>query len=171
MFVRTLVRGVVLWILSPAMGHAAVWLQAGESVMEQGDFLLHPGIQLGLGFEDGIRYRLDFTGRRFGSFLETTTMVSRDEILKIFPWPELTARYGVTIMDAYTAYDPPAGPKESVHDINVGLSLGVGYTIWSQDKWRVNAEWNSQLYAAGFAFLFLTTARKSIFSLGAEVAL
>jgi hypothetical protein len=161
----------MLWILSATWAQAGVWLQAGESFMEQGDFLLHPGVQLGLGLDDGTRYRLDFTGRRFGSFLETTTMVSRDEILKIFPWPELTARYGVTILDAYTAYDPPGEPKKSVHDVNVGLCLGLGYTIWDADRWRVNAEWNSQIYAAGFAFLFLTTARKSIFTLGAEVAL
>lgn len=171
MFHRTLMHGFVLWILSPALAHAGVWLQAGESVMEQGDFLLHPGIQLSLGLDDGTRYRLDFTGRRFGSFLETTTMISRDEIIKIFPWPELTARYGVTIMDAYTAYDPPEGAKESVHDFNLGLSLGLAYTLWSEESWRVNAEWNSQIYAAGFAFLFLTTARKSIFTLGAGVAL
>lgn len=171
MFPRTLVRGLMLWIVSGASAHAGVWLQAGESVMEQGDFLLHPAVQLGLGLDDGTRYRLDFTGRRFGSFLETTTMLSRDELIKIFPWPELKARFGVTIMDAYTSYDPPGGSKESVHDVNVGLCLGIGYTIWSEEKWRVNAEWNSQIYAAGFAFLFLTTARKSIFTLGAEVAL
>ncbi|HYX35903.1 MAG TPA: hypothetical protein VE954_22615 [Oligoflexus sp.] len=171
MFPRTLVRGFMLWLLSSACAHAGVWLQAGESVMEQGDFLLHPGIQLGLGLDDGTRYRVDFTGRRFGSFLEMTTMLSRDEILKIFPWPELTARYGVTVMDAYTSYDPPGEPKTSVHDVNIGLCLGLAYTLWSEDRWRVNAEWNSQIYAAGFAFLFLTTARKSIFTLGAEVAL
>jgi hypothetical protein len=139
--------------------------------MEQGDFLLHPGVQLGLRLGDGIRYRLDFTGRRFGSFLETITMLSRDELLDIFPWPALSARYGVTIMDAYTSYDPPGESRKSVHDWNIGLSLGLGYTIWSDDRWRINAEWNSQIYAAGFAFLFLTTARKSIFTLGAEVAL
>lgn len=171
MFPRTLVRGLMLWMISATWAHAGVWLQAGESVMEQGDFLLHPAVQLGLGLDDGTRYRLDFTGRRFGSFLETTTMLSRDELIKIFPWPELTARFGVTIMDAYTSYDPPGEPKESVHDVNIGLCLGIGYTIWSEDRWRVNAEWNSQIYAAGFAFLFLTTARKSIFTLGAEVAL
>jgi hypothetical protein len=171
MFPRALVRGLMLWIVSGASGQAGVWLQAGESVMEQGDYLLHPAIQLGLGLEDGTRYRLDFTGRRFGSFLEMTTMISRDEVIKIFPWPGLTARFGVTIMDAYTAYDPPGEPKQSVHDVNVGLCLGIGYTIWSEDRWRINAEWNSQLYAAGFAFLLLTTARKSIFTLGAEVAL
>lgn len=171
MFQRTLVHGCMLWILSSASPAAAVWLQAGESVLEQGDFLLHPGVQLGLGLSDGSRYRVDFTGRRFGSFLETTTMISRDEIFKIFPWPQLTARYGVTVLDAYTAYDPPGGPKKSVHDINIGLCLGLGYMIWSDDRWRVNAEWNSQIYAAGFAFLYLTTARKSVFTLGAEVAL
>lgn len=171
MFHRTLVRGVLLSILSPAPANASVWLQAGESMMEQGDFLLHPGIQLGLGFNDGTRYRLDFTGRRFGSFLEMTTMVSRDEIFEIFPWPELTARYGVTIMDAYTSYDPPLERKTSVHDVNIGICLGLAYTLYREERWRVNAEWNSQIYAAGFAFLFLTTARKSIFTLGAEVAL
>lgn len=171
MFHRTLVRGLLLWFSSVPSALSAVWVQAGESVMEQGDFILHPGLALGLGLDSGVRYRLDFTGRRFGSFLETNTMISRDQLIKIFPWPQVSARYGVTIMDAYTAYSPPGGPKEDVHDYNIGLCLGLGYMIWDQGDWRVNAEWNSQIYAAGLAFIYLTTARKSVFTLGAEVAL
>jgi len=160
-----------LLAIGSAATQAQIAVQAGESLIEQGDFILHPGIQLGLSLADGSRYRLDFTGRRFGSFLETTTMITRDEIFPIFPWPELTARYGVTLMDAYIAYDPPNGPKETAHEFNIGLSLGLGYTLWQHEDWKVKAEWNSQIFAAGFAFLVLTTARKSIFTLGAEVTL
>jgi hypothetical protein len=171
MFHRTLVRGLILWSLTAPLAESAVWLQAGESVIEQGDFLLHPAVQFGLGFSDGVRYRLDFSGRTFGSFLETTTMISRDELISVFPWPALQARYGVTVLDSYIAYDPPRGPRQNSHDFNVGLTLGLAYTIWDADSWRVNAEWNSHLYAAGASLLLLTTARKSVLTLGAEVAL
>ncbi len=157
-------------ILGPD-AEAQIRLQAGESMLEQGDFLLAPGVQLSLGLADGSRYRLDFSGRRFGSFLESTTMISRDETLKIFPWPEVSARYGVTLLDAYTSYKPQQGKAEEVHDFNLGLSLGLGYRLWQGQDWAINAEWNSQIFAAGFAFLVLTTARKTVFTLGAEVSL
>ena len=162
-------RRALLWLgVSLALpSQAGAWtLQYGQSYIEQGDFLVQPGVQLGLRDNKDRRYRFDFYGRRFGSFTEATAILGFDEALKIFPWPELQATYGVSFMDQYTARDSTLAAKKEIHSLNLGVNLGLDWRILTVDQWTLDAAWNSHLFAAGFAFILLTTARKSIFTLG-----
>ncbi len=155
-----------LGLLLAVPSQAGAWtLQYGQSYIEQGDFLVQPGIQLGLLDAKDRRYRFDFYGRRFGSFTEATAIVGFDETLKIFPWPELKALYGLSLMDQYIQRDSPLAPKKEIHSFNLGVNLGLDWRLLSYDQWTLDAGWNSHIFAAGFAFLLLTTARKSIFTL------
>ncbi|MCX6130145.1 MAG: hypothetical protein NTX25_13900 [Proteobacteria bacterium] len=156
----------------PGRSEAAMaWLRASQSYIEQGDYLLQPGLQVAMGLEDGSRYSLDFTGRRYGSFLETTTMLTRDKTLPIFPWPSVTALYGISLLDEYTGYDPPKGTSQGSHSVNLGINLGLAWNVWQYEQWTLTTEWNAHLFAAGLAVILLTTARKSVFTLGVEYSL
>lgn len=157
-----------LTLAAPAYGYE---LRYGQSYTEQGDYLLHPGIRLALLDDKARQYRFDFYGRRFGSFTEATLILGMDEELAIFPWENLVAVYGFSVMDQYTKRDTVSRPSKDVHSLNLGANIGLHYKIYSYDRWTLNAGWDSHLFAAGFAFLLLTTARKSVFSLSAGYTL
>ncbi len=148
-------------ITSPAQ---ALELRYGQSYIEQGDFLLHPGVQLSLIDASDRHYRLDFYGRRFGSFTEANGILGFDQNLDIFPWEDLIAVYGISVMDQYTARDSGPSKSSSKHSFNVGVNLGLHYKIYTYEKWSANVGWDSHIFAAGLAFILLTTARKSVFN-------
>lgn len=155
------------WLLLQA-GSAAAWtLQYGQSYIEEGDFLVQPGVQLGLIDAERRHYRLDFYGRRFGAFTQATAIIGVDEELAVFPWPELKALYGVSLMDQYTARDSRFEARKELHSFNLGVNLGLRWRFYTYEQWNLEAAWNSHIFAAGFAFILLTTARKSVFTLAA----
>lgn len=140
----------------------ALELRAGQSWFEQGDFLLHPGVQLSLENEARQSLRLEFTGRKFGYFTETTSILSLNFPYDILPWKSVYTSYGLSVMDEYTGYDSPTGKDESIHSMNLGLNLGIGWKVFEYKAFNARLEWNSHLFAAGLAFLYMTTARKSV---------
>jgi hypothetical protein len=158
-----MLMGVVVSLFSQAA--TAQTLRYGPSYIEQGDFILHPGVQLALWKNEEHRFRFDFYGRRFGPFLEATAIVGADKFLRIFPWQELVTVYGFSVMDEYTAVNRPQGEDEAAHALNLGLNLGLSWRLLQHEAWDVRAEWNAHIFAAGLAFIVLTTARKSVFTL------
>lgn len=150
----------------PGIAEAAYNVRIGQSFIEQGDFLLAPGAQVALDMGKS-RLRIDFSGREFGPFVEATAIASYDLELKVIPWDRVTTRYGFSIMDEYTAFNNPRGEDEEIHSFNAGANFGIGLTLYQGKDWDAALEWNSHIFAAGFAFLFLTTARKSVFTLSA----
>lgn len=155
-------------IAAPAQ---ALELRYGQTYTEQGDYLLHPGIKLALKDDRGRQFRADLYGRRFGAFTEATLILGMDEELKVFPWDDLTLLYGFSVMDQYTQRDSGMRPKSEVHSLNLGVNIGLHYQVYRYENWTLHTGWDSHLFAAGFAFLLLTTARKSIFTLAAGYTL
>ena len=163
---RTVSALCLVSLLGPGIAEGAYNVRFGESFIEQGDYLLAPGVQVAL--DTGKRrYRFDFTGREFGPFLQATAIASYDLELKLVPWERVTTHYGFSLMDEYTAFDDPHGKKEDIHSFNAGLNLGLGVKVYEGDRWNVMLDWNSHIFAAGLAFIFLTTARKTVFTLSA----
>ena len=146
-------------------------IRAGQSWLEQGDYLLHPGVQISVATEDQRSLRFEFTGRTFGRFTQSTSVLSLNLPYQVLPWKAVYTTYGFSLMDEYTAYRSPRGSDESIHAFNAGVNLGIGYQIIENSTWSARIEWNSHLFAAGLAALFMTTARKSVFSatLGYEI--
>jgi hypothetical protein len=147
-----------LWAL-PCM---ALELRAGQSWFEQGDFLLHPGVQLSLENEARQSIRFEFTGRKFGHFTEMTSILSLNFPYDILPWEAVYTTYGLSLMDEYTGYDSPTGKDESIHSMNLGANLGLGWKVIEYKGFNARLEWNSHIFAAGLAFVYMTTARKSV---------
>lgn len=150
-------------LVCPSPGFAYE-VRAGQSWFEQGDYLLHPGVQATVATPDNKSLRFEFTGRTFGRFTETTSILSLNLPYEVLPWKDVYTTYGFSLMDEYTAYDSPRGQDESIHAFNAGLNLGIGYKILDSKQWDVRVEWNSHIFAAGLAALFMTTARKTVFS-------
>lgn len=139
-------------------------IRAGQSWFEQGDYLLHPGVQITAATRDNTSLRFEFTGRTFGRFTQTTSILSLNLPYKVLPWEDVYTTYGFSLMDEYTGYRSPRGEDESIHAFNAGLNLGIGYKLIDSKTWKARIEWNSHIFAAGLAALFMTTARKSVFS-------
>ncbi len=142
----------------------ALGLRAGQSWFEQGDYLLEPGASLTLENELHRSVRLDFSGKTFANFTQATAILSLNLPFEIFPWESVYTSYGFSLMDEYTAYDSPSGKDDQLHAFNLGLNLGLGWKVWQGDNWSARLEWNSHIFAAGLAFVFMTTARKSVFT-------
>jgi hypothetical protein len=158
---QTLVTLIGCLLPHPAM---AFELRAGQSWFEQGDYLLHPGIQVTAATDDNTSLRFEFTGRTFGRFTESTSILSLNLPYEVLPWKSVYTTYGFSLMDEYTGYNSPRGRNESIHAFNAGLNLGIGYKLYEQGRFNARFEWNSHIFAAGLAFIFMTTARKTVFS-------
>lgn len=155
----------VLAFTLKAKDASALELRVGQSWFEQGDYLLHPGVQATLSTQDKKSLRVEFFGRTFGRFTEATGLLSLNLPFTILPWEFVYTSYGLTLMDEYTAYRSPSGEDESIHAFNFGVNLGIGTKLIYTKDWALRAEWNSHIFAAGLAAIFMTTARKSVFSL------
>ena len=142
----------------------ALGFRAGQSWFEQGDYLLEPGIELAVEDAEHRSLRFEFTGKTFGNFTQATGILSLNLPFEIFPWKSVYTSYGLSLMDEYTAYNSPYGHDESIHALNLGLNLGLGWKVWQGDHWNARLEWNSHIFAAGLAFLYMTTARKTVFT-------
>ncbi|RYZ67040.1 MAG: hypothetical protein EOP09_11705 [Proteobacteria bacterium] len=150
-------------LLMPTAGKA-VEIRAGQSWLEQGDYLLHPGVQLTAATKDNKSLRFEFSGRTFGRFTQSTSILSLNLPYEVLPWKEVYTTYGFSLMDEYTGYNSPRDDDESIHAMNAGLNLGIGYKIFDHGGFNARLEWNSHIFAAGLAFIFMTTARKTVFS-------
>ncbi|RZA21051.1 MAG: hypothetical protein EOP10_17260 [Proteobacteria bacterium] len=149
--------------LTPSVAKAFE-IRAGQSWIEQGDYLLHPGVQLTAATKDNKSLRFEFSGRTFGRFTQSTSILSLNLPYEVLPWKEVYTTYGFSLMDEYTAYNSKQGEDESIHAFNAGLNLGIGYKIYDHGGFNARLEWNSHIFAAGLAFIFMTTARKTVFS-------
>ncbi|MBC7660008.1 MAG: hypothetical protein H7249_09895 [Chitinophagaceae bacterium] len=162
---RSLAVAICLLAFILANPALAIELHAGQSWFEQGDYLLEPGISIAAESDAQQSVRLDFTGRTFGGFTQATGILSLNLPYKVLPWDFVYTTYGLSLMDQYTGYKSPnPGKDESIHSWNVGLNLGIGWQIFKADHWDARLEWNSHIFAAGLAFIYMTTARKTVFT-------
>lgn len=166
MRLRLLALNVLLLNLSVLWAKSAKALEfrAGQSWFEQGDYLLQPGVQLTIANQDRQSLCLEFSGRTFGGFTQATGILSLNFPYDLSPWDALYTTYGISLMDEYTAYDSPQGKDASIHAMNLGLNLGIGWKVWEGHGWNARLEWNSHIFAAGLAFIYMTTARKTVFT-------
>jgi len=156
----------VVLLMSRTEESFATELRAARGWFEQGDFILAQGLQLAVINDNKQSVRFEFTGRTFGGFTEATGIVSANLPYQVLPWTSVTTTYGLSFMDEYTAYDSPHGKDEALHSLNLGINLGLAWTVIETGRWNATLEWNSHIFAAGVAFLYLTTARKTNFSAG-----
>ncbi len=140
-------------------------LRVGKAWFEKGDYLLEPGAEIVLENARHQSLRLELSGRRFGRFTETSGILSVNFPFTVLPWKSVYTSYGISLLDQYTAYNSPSGKDESEHSINLGVNLGLGWRVIETGQWSADLEWNSHIFAAGLAFIYLTTARKTNFTL------
>ncbi len=170
MLLRSLARLIFGLSLFQSFLLKAESIHMARTVMESGDYIYHPGVQLAWS-QPSQRVRLDVQGQSFGAYRRIKALLGWDYALELLPWSEVQTYVGVSLLDQYTAYHPAQGASSQEHDLNLGLNLGWAWNLYHYERWTLRATWDSHLFAAGLAFVLLTTARENVLGLGVEMSL
>lgn len=151
-----------------------LWAQGGKfellgglGAVEEGDDRLRPAAVVQAG-KDHFYGQGTLYGRRFAQVEERTFMLGGGYRTEIFQTKWLQAAVGAVVMEERTTIHPRGTQTkiDSQSSYNVGGTLGIR-GVWNFDRYLVQASWDSALFPAGAAVLFLTTGRKQTVSLSA----
>ena len=171
---------ILAYFVQSAPGSAQPSLWAGGGLLSGGDDRMLPQVSTGVEFADQFYLEALFAGQRFSIVRKQTQIVSAGVYSnKLGSLPErLRFVIGVSffreasqVASAKIASQPKAGESanQSETSYNAGLHLGLRYQIFKIDKFFASVNWESHLFPAGFAFIFLATGRRHVVSLSAGV--
>ncbi len=151
----------------------ALDIAAGLGAVEQGDDRGQSAAIIHLGMQNQWYSRVYVWGRSFGPVTETNGILAAAKQTGVFGSKSIFASAGLSLMANQTAITYKDAPSEntSYTNTNVGLILGLRYSIVSTKTISLSASWDSHLYAAGDAVILLVTGRKQILGLTAGLSL
>jgi hypothetical protein len=146
----------------------AAWeLRAGLSAMEEGDDRLRGGLLLHFEQKNWDLRLFNFS-RAYGPVVQTTRQLSIDRAYSLPFFASLSGivggaflqqitdiRYHDAQVDAFDAYD---------NDYNIGFNTGLIWKYKTKGAHTFAVSWQSTLFMAGQAFIFLVTGRKQFLS-------
>ena len=164
--------GLVGCIISPTPARAFD-LASGLGFVEEGDDRAQTVALLHMGLQNQWYSRFYLWGRSFGPVRETNGIVAIGRQASVFSSKSLFASAGLSLMANETKITFKDYPEDnsSYTNTNVGLILGLRYELFSTKRVSVAASWDSHIYAAGTAAIFLVTGRKQILGLTAGIML
>lgn len=165
---------LILTVTAPLfLSHQATAMEigAGATAMEEGDDRMRPGTSLHLGFNPTTFARAFLLGRSFGPVKERTTAI---EVMRRFPMvaPYLNGAFGLSALQESTevkGVDARAGKSQTFY--NAGGAFGIYLETPPSSTLSCSLGWESHLYPAGIAGVFLATGRKQFISLTAGLAI
>jgi hypothetical protein len=155
----------------PTVGRAFD-LSTGAGVLDEGDDHARPAAILKVRLDNNWTARGYVWGRSYGPVTETSGIISVGKQAPIFGSTSLTAAAGLSVMaeQSSISYKDYPADNSSYTSTNVGLLLGLNYTIFSTRLIKISASWDSHLFAASDALIFLVTGRKQIVGVTAGVS-
>ena len=168
---RILLIAAMSLLIIPTVGRSFE-LSTGAGALDEGDDHTRAAAMLHVKFDNSWMARSYLWGRSYGPVTETSGIISAGKQGPIFGSKSLTAAVGLSVMAENTSISYKDNPKDdsSFTSTNLGLLLGLNYTIFSTRLIKVSASWDSHLFAASDAIIFLVTGRKQIVGLTAGVS-
>lgn len=155
--------------LLPASAHAFD-LSAGLAAIEEGDDRLRPGAALHVGLNQDYFMRGYLYGRTYGPVTERTSLASANYRFGFWGSAKdkgfLGALGVATLMEETTVKADPEGKEDDTvaKQFNLGMSFGASYR-WLFGSLETSVNWDSHVFLAGSAGIFLSTGRKQAISL------
>lgn len=150
--------------LQSARKALAIEIASGVSSVDEGDDRLRPAFVAHLGVGDNFYARYFLYGRKFSTVVERTQMGSLNYAWPLFKGSWRAGLGIVELSESTTINDPDSSePIVSETNYNTGMSFGL-FWVPSIKPMHVSIGWESQLFLAGQAGLFLSTGRKESFS-------
>jgi hypothetical protein len=174
----------VLWVAATPASAGTFDLGLGFAAVEAGDDRTRPAAALHVGIDDFWVGRAYWYGQEYGPVRETTTIVSAARQWGIFRSDSLVASFGVSVMDDRTEISfeddedsgggstATAGSSEVPEDVrednwNLGAAIGVAWRLPPKvaGPLFLEAAWDSHVFPAGSAAIFLASGRRQALSL------
>jgi hypothetical protein len=185
LLVTCLASKAALW--APAATAGVFDLGVGFAAVEAGDDRTRPAAALHVGVGEFWVGRAYWYGQEYGPVREETTIVSVARQWGLFRSDSLVASFGVTLMDDRTTLDFDEGdddgsgnaaddsaPDDVREDnLNVGAAFAVAWRLPPKlsGPLFVEAAWDSHVFPAGSAAIFLASGRRQALSLTIGVSL
>ena len=146
-------------------------LSSGLAGVEEGDDRYRPSAFLHIGYNPFFYSRAYYYGRTMGPITENTYLLSFNRRFGLFRATNLEGAFGVCTLLESTKLehtDEQGTQKESESNFNLGTTFGVFWSPFQKSEpFYFSVGWESHLFLAGSAGIFLSTGRKHVVSLGA----
>lgn len=143
----------------------------GLVAVEDGDDRLRPAAVLHFASAGGFISRAYAYGRDYGPVRERNYILSMGKRFDIASktWQ---GHVSAAMMSDTTELHYPDNPEDntSFTSTNVGMAFGIHWLFIDSKVMQVRATWDSHVFPAGAAFIYLATARKSTLGLTAGIA-
>ena len=148
----------------PCRAALAVQVAAGVSTVDDGDDRLRPALLGHLGIGQAFYARYFYYGRKFATVTEKTHLGSLNYRFPVFG----TAWFGgvgLAQLAESTRIKDNTGVEEDIDETNYNTGIALGF-FWSPPikPVMVTVGWESHLFPAGEAGIFLSTGRKETLS-------
>jgi hypothetical protein len=124
---------------------------------------------LHLGFPNNWYSRFYLWGRTYGPVTERDGILTISKRTDIFGLKTLHASVGFSAMAERTSITYSDHPSENstFTATNFGAVFGLHYDLYTGKSVNISASWDSNVFAAGQAIIFLVTGRKEILGITA----
>jgi len=159
----------LLVVLCPASLHASdLEFAAGLGALEEGDDRPRSSIVAQVGWNKIYVGRLYFAQRKMGPVTDQTIILAGIRRWTMFKVPYLRADVGPVIMNESFQIDFASEGDQAFNrnedNFNIGALVGLTFNLPS-NRLLFEFSWNSHLFPAGIAGLFLASGRKQTLSL------
>ncbi len=161
----------LLAILQSPLAQGVTALTVGAAATEEGDDRQRPAVYIAGVFGDQYFAKSYLYGRTFNRVTEQTVTLSVGKRFGIFNANFLKAGLGVTASNDSTRIEASeTEPAESENAGNFGALFNIHISPPLAQNMTLEAGWDTHLFAAGAAGLFLATGRKQMLYLGAGMS-
>ena len=154
----------LLGVLGVPQGVLGFALGTSLSAVEEGDDRLRPAVSLTAAFSDDLVGKAHFFGKDFGQVTERTALLSLGYRFPVLGLSLVRATIGGVVMSEAVSVSGEGGTSDS--STNIGVLFGLSFGPPARKGMFLECAWDSHVFLAGLAGLFLTTGRKQMLSFG-----
>jgi hypothetical protein len=160
--------GFLIFCVAPSKSWALT-VSTGLSAVEEQDSRLRPAASLFVQAAGNWEGSASFYGQDFSGVSQRNFLLGVYKSANIFNTKILSAGVGFAALTDTTTFEE--APEDNHTNVNAGVTALIRAETDPKQKFYAAASWQSHIFPAGLATIFLVTARRQIISISAGVRL
>lgn len=156
------------WAAGSAMASPSQSYELGVAGVSGGDDHADPAALMRVAIGSSLYGQMLLYGADFGPVSARTFLISGGIHTSLKGFDRVQTQFGLTLMDEYIGIynstrkraDNTDQPKVSEHNFNIGGMLGLRLNLMQKSRYTATLGWESHLFLAGSAAIYLVTGVK-----------